>query len=253
VYVKETEESTMILANTRQSMTRDDAQLAIRLLARWSGEEPTAIEHRMADEGLDAVLDDPRLAAALLQLPAGAHASLPLFAYVMIRQALRGSGEDDRGIADYVTSIVVHFGMSGRAHRIGLSDDQTYAALADLAGDVDDPDANRSFLVRTHLGNYALWLSGLFPDHIEQRRWRRGGPDLGYFEEMGRRGFEMAADHRLAGTYGLTALYATAAEHFGLLRAALNSVSDSLLFPNVNTPERLMRQVRDEARWNRLS
>jgi hypothetical protein len=243
----------MILANTRQRMTRDDAQLAIRLLARLSGDDPTAIECRMADEGIDSVLDDPRLATALRQLPAGAHASLPLFAYVMVRQALRRAGEDDHGIADYVTSIVVHFSMSGRANRIAMSDDETYSTLIDLVDDLNDPDANRSFQVRTHLGNYALWLSGLFPDHIEQRRWRRGGPDLEYFEVMGRRGFELAADHRLSETYGLTALYATAAEHFGLLRTALNSVSDMLFFPNVNTPERLMRQVKDEARWRRLS
>lgn len=243
----------MILANTRQAMTRDDAQLAIRLLARITSDDPAALERRMADGGIDTVLDDPRLASALLHLPAGAHVSLPLFCYVMIRQALRGAGEDDRGMADYVTSIVIHFGMAGRAQRIGMADDETYSTLVDLVDDVNDPDANRSFLVRTHLGNYALWLSGLFPDHIEQRRWRRGGPDIEYFEELGKRGFELAADHRLAETYGLTTLYATAAERFGLLRTALNSVSDSLLFPNVNTPERLMRQVRDEARWRRLS
>ena len=101
----------------------------------------------------------PRLASALLHFPAGAHVSLPLFCYVMIRQALRGAGEDDRGMADYVTSIVVHFGMAGRANRIGMADDETYSTLVDLVDDVNDPDANRSFLVRTHLGNYALWLS----------------------------------------------------------------------------------------------
>ena len=59
-------------------------------------------------------------------------------------------------------------------------------------------------------------------------------------------------DHRLAEEHGLATLYATAAERFGILRTALNVVSDSLFFPNVHTPERLMRQVRDEARW-RLS
>lgn len=243
----------MILANTRLQMTRDDAQLAVRLLARVSGESVEVLERRVADEGLDAVLDDPLLTTALMQLPAGAHASLPLFAYAMIRHALRDAGEDDRGIADYVTSIVVHFSLSGRANRIGMADDQTYQALVDLAGDVDDPDAHRSFLVRTHLGNYALWLSGIFPDHIEQRRWRRGGPDLDYFEDLGRQGFHLAAEHRLAEQYGLVTLYATAADRFGLLRTALNSVSDSLFFPNVHTPERLMRVVRDEARWRKLS
>ena len=70
---------------------------------------------------------------------------------------------------------------------------------------------------------------------------------------MGRKGFQLAADHRLADEHGLATLYATAAERFGILRSALNNVSDALFFPGVQTPERLMRQVRDEARWRRSS
>lgn len=243
----------MILADTRHRLTRDDAQLAARLLASESGDDPGALEARIADEGIDAVLDDPRLPGALLRQPRGAHASFALFAYVVVRHALRRAGETDRGLADYVSSLVLHFGFRDRAHRVSQTDDEIYDALVQLCGDLNDPDARRSFLVRTHLGNYALWLSGIFPDFIEQRRWRRGGPDLDYFEEMGRRGFQLAADHRLAEEHGLATLYATAAERFGILRVALNSVSDSLFFPNVQTPERLMRQVRDEARWRLMT
>ena len=51
------------------------------------------LEARLADEGIDAILDDPRLPAALLRHPRGAHASFTLFAYVMIRHALRQAGE----------------------------------------------------------------------------------------------------------------------------------------------------------------
>ena len=239
----------MILADTRHHLTRDDAQLAARILSRDSGDELADLESRLADEGIDAILDDPRLPGAMLRHPRGAHASFTLFAYVMVRHALRQAGEADRGMADYVSSLVIHFGFRDRAHRVSPADDEVYGALAQLIGDVNDPDARRSFLVRTHLVNYALWLSGIFPDYIEHRRWRRGGPDLEYYEEMGRRGFQLAADHRLAEEHGLAALYATAADHFGMLRTALNAVSDSLFFPNVQTPERLMRQVRDEARW----
>ena len=239
----------MILANTRHSLTRDDAQLAARILARDSGDELASYERRLADEGIDAVLDDPRLPGALVRHPWGAHASFALFAYVMIRQALRRVGEGDRSLADYVSSIVVHFGFRDRSRRIAPGDDEVYDAIVQLCEDLDDPDARRSFLVRTHLGNYALWLSGLFPDYIAQRRWRRGGPALDYAEEMGRRGFQLAADHRLAEEHGLAALYATAADRFGVLRCALNAVSDQLFFPAVQTPERLMRQVRDEGRW----
>jgi hypothetical protein len=239
----------MILADARRHLTRRDAQLAARLIASDSSAELERLEARLADEGIDVLLDDPRLPNALLAQRRGALASLPLFMYVMIRHALRRAGEEDRVLADYVTSVLLHFALRGRAERVADGDDEVYTALYELSEDVNDPDVRRSFLVRTHLGNYALWLSGLFPDRIEAQRWRRGGPDLQYFEELGRRGFQLAADHRLAEQHGLATLYATAAERFGLLRVALNGVSDSLLFPGIHSVERLMRQVQDEARW----
>lgn len=243
----------MIMATVRHQLTRDDAQLVARLIARDSGTPVEEIERALADQGIDAVLDDPRLPAALLREGQGTWASLPLFSYVMVRHALRRLGEEDRRLADYVAAVMMHFGMRDNAFRVSAADDQVYDSLAALVADVDDPDVRRSFLVRTHIGNYALWLSGLFPDYIEHRKWRRGGPDLDYYEEMGRRGYQLAAGHRLADDHGMSTLFATAAERFGLLRAALNDVSDALLFPNRYSPERLMRQVTSEARWRRLS
>ena len=243
----------MIMATVRHQLTRDDAQLVARLISRDSGTPLEEIERTLADQGIDAVLDDPRLPAALMRAGQGTWASLPVFAYVMVRHALRRLGEDDRRLSDYVAAMLMHFGMRDNAHRVSASDDQLYDSLAALLADVDDPDGRRSFLVRTHLGNYALWLSGLFPDYIEHRKWRRGGPDLDYYEEMGRKGYQLAAGHRLADDHGMSTLFATAAERFGLLRAALNDLSDTLLFPNRYSPERLMRQVTSEARWRRLS
>ena len=243
----------MILANVRQRLSRNDAQLVLRLISRDSADELERAEAVLRDGGIDALLDDPRLVAAIMESPQGAHASFPLFAYVVVRHALRRAGEGDRLLADYAAAVLLHFGVRDAAYRVGASDDEVYTTLADLLRDVESADARRSFLVRAHLGNYALWLSGLFPDHIEARRWRRGGPDLDYYEELGRRGFQLAADHRLASEHGLDALYAAAAERFAVLRLALNAVSDALLFPHHHTPERLMRQVRDEARWKRAS
>jgi hypothetical protein len=243
----------MIQATVRRHLTRDDAQLVARLIARDSGTPLEEIERKLADEGIDAVLDDPLLPTAMLRAGQGMWTSLPLFSYVMVRHALRRLGEEDRRLADYVAAVLMHFGMRDNAHRVSAADDQLYDSLPALLADVDDPDGRRSFLVRTHLGNYALWLSGLFPDYIEHRKWRRGGPDLEYYEEMGRKGYQLAAGHRLADDHGLATLFATAADRFGLLRAALNDVSDALLFPNHYSPERLMRQVTSEARWRRLS
>lgn len=243
----------MILANVRESLTRDDAQLAVQLLSRAGLSGSSEAEDVLRRDGLDAVLDDPRLLGAMVQQPLGGRASLRLFCYVVVRHALRGLGEDDRALADYVAAILIHFGLRGRATRIGESDDEEYDTLSALLEDAETADARRAFLVRAHLGNYALWLSGMFPDYIEHRKWRRGGPTLDYYEEMGRRGFRMAADHRLAQHYGLAPLYLVAAERFDRLRVALNQISDRLLFPGSSSPDRLMRQVRDESRWRLLS
>jgi hypothetical protein len=239
----------MILANARHRLSREDAQLAVRLVARDCGDELGRVEQRLVDEGLDAILDDERLPVALLQSRNGAYASLPLFLYVMVRHALMRAGERDRALSDYLAALLLAFGARGRAERISETDDELYETLASLLDDVNDRDPRRAFLVRVHLGNRALWIAGLFPDYVEQRKWRKGGPDLGYFEDLGRRGFELAAEHRIAEQYGMAEVYGAVAARFGLLRVALNRLSDSLVFPNLNTPERLMRQVQDEARW----
>lgn len=240
----------MIQPDTRRRMTRDDAQLAIRLVARSAGEaEERALEARLANEGINAVLDDPRLPEALLQEPMAALASLPLLTYVMLRSVLCRLGEDDRVLSDYTAAVVLAFGQRRRAERCSDSDDEIYDTLAAMLRDTEGPDARRSYLVRVHLGNYALWLSGLFADHIEYRRWRRGGPQLQYYEELGQRGFAMAAEHPSAREQGMADLFAAMAQRFVTLRLALTTFSDALLFPNVNSPERLMRQVRDETRW----
>ena len=85
------------------------------------------------------------------------------------------------------------------------------------------------------------------------RRWRRGAPGLEYYDALGRKGFALAAEHRLAQEHGMRGVFEQAAERFVKLRVALNRVSDTLLFPQRSSPERLMRQVSDEARWRRAS
>lgn len=243
----------MILANVRASLDRDDAQLALCLISRGSRQDFDAAEAALREKGIDAVLDDPRLLASILELPLGVRTSPALFCYVVVRNALRSVGEQDRVLADYVASIVLHFGCRDRATRISPVDDEQYDTLAALLESLDDADRCRNFLVRAHLGNYALWLSGLFPDMIERRRCQRGGPAIEYYEDLGRRGFQLAADHRLAQENGLASLFHEASERFGLLRMALNRVSDAHLFPHNNSPDRLLRQVRNEFHWKLMS
>ena len=242
----------MILPTVRASFGRSDALHLVDLLARRDPELREAARARLEEDGPDSLLDDPRVRNALLTDP-DVKAPPSLVFYVLVRQALLEGGVDSASTADFVASVVIAFARTERAYRISDDSDEEFHYLVDMIEQLRSAEERRAFLLRAHLGNYALWLSGLFPDYIEHRKWRRGGPDLDYYEEMGRKGFQLAAGHRLADDHGLSTLFATAADRFGLLRAALNDVSDSLLFPNRYSPERLMRQVTSEARWRRLS
>ena len=88
------------------------------------------------------------------------------------------------------------------------------------------------FKVMVHLGNYALWLAGLFPDYIAARQLRSGGPDLSYYDTLGRRGFELASDHALADHYNLETVFRSAAERYPEVRGALNDISERVFFPS---------------------
>jgi hypothetical protein len=162
---------------------------------------------------------------------------------VVVRQALRTAGVDDRELADYLAALLLEFGQRDRAWRVDWNDDQRHRYLVDILVDLESSGGERRFRVMLHLGNYALWLAGLFPDYIAARHLRKGGPAVAYYDALGRRGFGMASDHSLATEYGLAALLRTAAERFPSVRGALNGVSDRLLFPNVQSPDRILRDL----------
>jgi hypothetical protein len=238
----------MVQPNVRASLTRDDAQLALHVIAAGRAEDLAEGQRRLATDGLDALLDDPRLLVGLLRTERGIIASYALIAYVVMRHALTRVGERDRSLADFLASLFMEFGVRDRAQRISRFDDEKYDTLGAILAAADSSDPKRSFLARTHLGNYALWFSGVFPDHIEERRWRKGGPDLEYYESMGRKGYGLAADHKLAREAGVDEFYALAAERFRVMRIALTSVSDALLFPHSNSPTSIIRRVEDDFR-----
>jgi hypothetical protein len=222
----------MIRANTRGRLTAADLQLVILLLSRGSAHRRVDLERRLRAEGPDSLLDAPELFERLLTVRSMLLPSEALFFYVVVRHALRTSGLNDREVADYLSAVLLEFGQRDRAWRVDWNDDQRHRYLVDILSDLDATVGDRRFKVMVHLGNYALWLSGLFPDYIAARRIRKAGPDVAYYEALGSRGFGLASDHALAEEYGLDAVLRTAAERFPALRTALNAVSDRLLFPS---------------------
>jgi len=233
----------MIRANARSRLTPGDLQLVVLLLSRGSAHRRAALERRLKAEGPDPLLDAPELAERLLAVRTILAPSEVLFFYVLVRHTMRGAAIDDRELADYLAAMLLDFGRRDRAWRVDWNDDQQHRYLADILLDLEASDGERRFRVMVHLGNYALWLAGLFPDYIAARHLRKGGPDVTYYDALGRRGFALASDHTLADRYGLDGVLRTAAERFPSLRGALNGLSDRLLFPGGHGAERALRNL----------
>jgi hypothetical protein len=235
----------MILATVRGRLRAQDFRLVALALARGDIAARARYERLLLEEGPDRVLDEAGLLEALLALRTLVVPSPPLFTYVAVRHALLAAGVDDRALADYLAALVLEFGDHDRHARIRRHDDQTYRYLVDVVGDLTGlgDTGERGFLLRVHLGNYSLWLAGLFPDYIEARRSRKGGPDLPYYDELGRQGYQLASEHHLAERYGVAGIYRTAAERFPALRIAFNRLSDRVFFPNFSTPEKILRNL----------
>jgi len=233
----------MIRANARSRLTPGDLQLVVLLLSRGSAHRRAALERRLKAEGPDPLLDAPELAERLLAVRTILAPSEVLFFYVLVRHTLRGAAIDDRELADYLAAMLLDFGRRDRAWRVDWNDDQQHRYLADILLDLEASDGERRFRVMVHLGNYALWLAGLFPDYIAARHLRKGGPDVTYYDALGRRGFALASDHALADRYGLDGVLRTASDRFPSLRGALNGLSDRVLFPGAGGLERALRSL----------
>jgi hypothetical protein len=235
----------MILANVRGRLRAQDLLLVALALARGDAARRERYERLLLEDGPDRLLDEPGLLEALLALRTLIVPSPPLFTYVAVRHTLLAAGVDNRELADYLAALLLGFADHDRHIRIRRHDDQTYGYLVDVVGDLAglDDSGERGFLLRAHLGNYSLWLAGMFPDYIEARRNRRGGPDLPYYDELGRQGYQLASEHRLAERFGIAGIYRAAAELFPTIRVAFNRLSDRVFFPNVSTPDKILRNL----------
>ena len=85
-----------------------------------------------------------------------------------------------------------------------------------------------AFLLRAYVGNYSLFISGIFHENTQQRSLR-GAPNLAFYEQVGRRSYHLLSSHATARRCELNDVYAELADRFHDVRVALNELSDRLL------------------------
>ena len=235
----------MIRANCRARFTAADFDFIVRTLGRSQNDRVSLVDLLSDLETRDSILDHPRLVDAILNHCGHLRISSQFYFYVLARHVLQQGEIGDRKLCDYVASLLETF---SHASRLQISDEPARNATHNVAGGTDHlaeqyisdilialnrATPEQAFLLRAHIGNYSLFISGIFHENT-QRRSLRGGPDIEFYEQVGRTNYQLVSSHAVARRCELDDVFEGLADRFRDVRLALNQLSDRLL--NLDDP-----------------
>jgi hypothetical protein len=218
----------MIRANCRARFTAADFDFIVRTLARSKTDHVSLVDLLSNDDTRDSVLDHPRLVDAILSNADQLRISSQFYFYVLARHVLQQAGVVDRKLCDYVGSLLETFSRANRLQAPDKIDNDAQAYVSDMLIALTRATPEQAFLLRAHIGNYSLFISGIFHENAH-RRSLRGGPDLKFYEEVGRTNYQLVASHATARRCELDDVFEGLADRFHDVRLALNDLSDRLL------------------------
>jgi hypothetical protein len=218
----------MIKANCRDRFTAADFEFVVQTLSRSGGDAVSLVELLTDADARDAILDNPRLVEAILSSEAALRISPQLYFYVLTRHVLKRTGLNDLALTDYVASLLETFSQTARMRSPADGRGTPMQYVSDMLIALQKASPAQSFLIRAHVGNYSLFLAGIFHETV-QNRSQRGGPNVSFYEEVGRTNYRVAAGHQVARSCALTEIYETLAASFRDVRLALNELSETLL------------------------
>ena len=219
----------MIRPNCRIQITSADLDFMLSALRSRQADRESLTRLVSDPDSLDEILDDDTLFQALLDEQHCLSVSKHLYFYVLVRHVLRDSGMENRAVADYVASILSSFSTTRRARR-PISEDEPMDYLVDMLAAMQKADAQTRFMIRVHMGNHSLYMTGVFPGHVRYRSERKAAPNIKYYEEVGSMNFKLASAHQIAQKNELSDIFAELAESFHTARMALNDMSERLIF-----------------------
>jgi hypothetical protein len=193
-------------------------------MARLFASLPTTLESMLEAEYVQRKIFENR--QELLEIS-------PFFLFnVLLRACIDGARTPtDRAVVNYLANLLALFVRADRVFRPEEGDERSYEYLVELTAEAGRADERRRFLLHAHIGNYALYLTGIFRDALEYRaRYKRRPLDARYYADMGRVGYRDAAASRHAKTYQLDDIFLRLALHFDHYRERLNVLAREYLF-----------------------
>ena len=218
----------VIQPNCRVQFAAEDVAFILAVLGKKLGNAECLVNLLSDEESRDAILDDEQLFHSLLERGGCLRVSTRFYFYILVRHVFNRSGIVNRAVADYVAELLTEFAHSERARCVLPGHVNPLDYFFEMLSALQAADERTAFCLRAHIGNYSLFLSGVFPDRIRFRAEARGFPDVRYYEGLGRAQYRAASDHRLAQRYELAEIFNTLSDRFETTRLALNDISDRL-------------------------
>jgi hypothetical protein len=218
----------MIQANCRARFTASDFDFVVRTLARSQTDNVSLVDLLSDAETRDFVLDNPRLVDAILFNAGHLRISSEFYFYVLARHVLQEAGITDRKLCDYVASLLGTFSRANGLQAPHVCEERGRQYISDMLIALTRATAEQAFLLRAHVGNYSLFISGIFHENT-MRRSRRGAPDVKFYEQIGRTNYQLLASHATARRCELNDVYEELADRFREVRVALNRLAEQLL------------------------
>ncbi len=218
----------MIKANCRERFTAADFDYVVKTLSRTERDSVNLVDLLTDAEARDSILDSPRLVESMLADGSSLTISPQLYFYVLLRHVLKQTGLNDRNVSDYLASLLETFSRTAGMKSPADGESNPVQYVSDMLIALRNASPVQTFLIRAHVGNYSLFISGIFRDTVESRS-QRGAPDVSFYEDVGRSNFRVAAGHQVARSCALSGVFEMLADGFHDVRLALNRLSDSLL------------------------
>jgi len=104
------------------------------------------------------------------------------------QRTFRELGVGDESVIDYVAAVLTEFARSDRLYALRTARGRAIDGVGDMRRAADQTHAMRARAARKYVGDYTLFMTGLFRSHVESRG------ALGYYVEEGQRSYRAVSE-----------------------------------------------------------
>jgi hypothetical protein len=219
----------VIQANCRAQFTADDFSFVVRVLARTPGDAVSLVSLLTDEAERDAILDHELIYQSVVDEAGCLKVSAAFYFYILTRRVLRRVSLDERALTDYVAAVLLAFSHTSQLRAGEENTSRSFAYVSDMLAKLNACPPDQAYLLRAHLANYSLFLSGMFAERVEAHAQRRGAPGIRFYEAVGQSSYLHVAQHPQARKGELHGIFEQLGSEFRRVRLALNDLTDTLL------------------------